>query len=158
MKKFILILSVALLFGCKVQEKPKVQVDTVLMKTVTEFINDAEANEVNLNAVRDSLNYITVLPIDKNLYGLYSPKTRQVIINVFVPLDETIMRKVIYHELGHVFGLEHDKAGIMSTNLSPSQIHMKYCPYDNPVGQENWELHKIILFRKIKELQSEKKK
>lgn len=153
MKKIILLLSLALLIGCKVQEKPQVQVDPILWVTVQEFISDARNNGVDPSVLNDSLSYITILPLNDNLYGIYTPKNRQVSVNVFVPLDKYILRKVIYHELGHVLGLEHDVHGLMATGLMPLQIHNKYCPSHNPVGEENWELHKIIFFRKIRDIQ-----
>lgn len=151
MKKLILILAI-LLLSCKAQER-QVEIDPVLWGEVQNFIEDSKEYEIDLNPIRDSLEYITVLPLDENLYGLYTPKNKQISINFPSTLDEYILRKVVYHELGHVFGVEHESGGIMSTNLSPMQIHLKYCPLDNVMGEANWELEKMMLFREIKEIQ-----
>jgi hypothetical protein len=156
MKKLIFILlTIITVSCCKTIEKPLIEIDLPLWGVVNEFVADAEEAGVNATILRDSLSYIVLMPLDANLYGVYTPKNRQVSINYWAIKDKYILRKVIYHELGHVLGLKHDVIGIMATNQSPAKIHNKYCPDDNPVGLVNWELHKTVLFRKILEIQKQ---
>ena len=152
MKKSILLLSVVFFIGCSAQKR-KILIDPPLLETVNEFINEAEMYGIDTKVLSKTIDYIVIMPLHPNLYGVFVPRTRQVMINGFVLDDEYILKKVVYHELGHVLGLDHDRNGIMATGLGPKQIHNKYCPDDNESGFENWEIHKIVLFRKILEKQ-----
>lgn len=136
------------MFGCKAK-KPAIQIDPELYGAVQEFVIDGKKHGIDVEVMRDSLSYIVVLPLNQYLYGVYTPKNRQITINNIFIQDPYILKKVIFHELGHVFGLQHEKVGIMSTNENPDVVHTRYCPQDNTKGQANWELHKIMLYRDI---------
>lgn len=150
----IVLLAVTCLM-CKSRKiEKKFEVDYLLWETVNQFVEDAENMGVDTDVLKDSLDYVVVMPLSEFLYGVYTPKNKQVSINMFVLKDSIILKKVLYHELGHVLGLEHDKIGIMATRLAPSAIHNQYCPDHNTFGNENWELHKLVFFNKILQIQN----
>jgi len=150
----IVLLAVSCLMFKSRKVDERFEVDHLLWETVNQFVEDAENMGVDTDVLKDSLDYVVVMPLSEFLYGVYTPKNKQVSINMFVLKDSIILKKVLYHELGHVLGLEHDKSGIMATRLSPSSIHNKYCPDHNLFGELNWELHKVIFFNKILKIQN----
>lgn len=155
MKKLLFILVALAMMGCRAKKAP-VKVDPLLYEAVQEFVYEGEKQGIDTNVMVDSLSYIVVLPLDDNLYGIYTTSNRQISINVDFIRDPYIVRKVIFHELGHVFGLPHAEVGIMSTNENPDVVHNRYCPQDNPAGDANWELHKIMFYREILKVQKNK--
>ena len=144
----IILLAIALLVSNR--EEPT-EVHYALRPTVDQFISDAVTYGIDVTTIKDSLDFIVPFPIDNNMYGVYTPFNRQVSINVRNCNNPIILKAVMYHELGHVFGLGHDSGGIMESGLHPLHLTIRY---SDPL---TWELHKKVLFTEIKRLQNNKK-
>jgi len=121
-----------------------VEVHPYVYKYVEEFKKDAKFFGVSPTIINDSIDSVVLYPLHPSLLGLYSPINRQIVINSAYSKDPIIMRKVIYHELGHLYGLPHDTGGIMGTGTQLEHIRSMY---SNP---QNWDLHNAYLFFRIK--------
>lgn len=149
MKKSLVIILLAISLIMAHRPTPT-NVHPFLEADVREFIRDAESYGIDVSVIRDSLDYIVPFPIDSRMYGVYTPINRQISINVANCPHPVILKTAIYHELGHVFGLGHDSAGIMDTGLTPMYIFIRY----SDVGR--WEYYKKEFFTEIKRIQNKK--
>lgn len=150
MKKSLVIILLAISLIMAHQPTPT-NVHPFLEADVKEFIEDAESYGIDTSVIRDSLDHITPFPISDYMYGVYTPFNRQISINMRNCNNPIILKAVMYHELGHVFGIEHSSGGIMESGLSPLQITVR-C--GNPTA---WALYKSALFREIKKTQYKRK-
>ena len=154
MKKFLqfsilfILISTLFLRCCATKTQP-VQVDFFAYKYVYEFKAEAELEGIDPEIINDSIQDIVFYPLDKNYYGLYSKINKQIVLNSLYAYDTIVLKKTIYHELGHLYGLKHDTGGIMGTSITEEQIHKLYCPTDGG-SDKIWEVHKAYLFYKIR--------
>jgi len=149
MKKFIVIIILAISLSVA-HRQPPTNIHPVLANDVEQFIEDAESYGIDTSVIKDSLDYITPFPISDYLYGVYTPFNRQISIHMGNCSNPIILKAVVYHELGHVFGIDHDSGGIMESGLHPLFITVRY---SNPL---TWKLHKKALFTEIKRVQDKK--
>lgn len=149
MKKSIVIIVLAIALIVAHLPTPT-NVHPILETDVEEFIASAESYGIDTSVIRDSLDHITPFPISEYMYGVYTPFNRQISINMRNCNNPIILRAVMYHELGHVFGIDHSSGGIMESGLSPLQITLRF---GSPT---NWVLYKSALFAEIKKLQDKK--
>ena len=150
MKKSLIIILLAILLFMAHRQTPT-KVHPILTNDVEQFIEDAESYGIDTSVIKDSLDHIIPFPISEYMYGVYTPFTRQISINMRNCSNPTILKAVVYHELGHVFGIAHDSGGIMESGLHPLHLTIRY---SDPL---TWELHKKVLFIEIKKIQNNKK-
>jgi len=126
-----------------------IKVDKLLVPYYISFVNYIEDNGIKSEYLVRKLDDIVLYPLEDGLYGLYSPENRQIVINSKYLYSATILRKVMFHELGHVYGLNHSESGIMQTYQTPLDIYASYFTgeeYDPSI----WELHKAKMAQDIK--------
>lgn len=143
------IFSLILLKCCSLKSRLPVKVDHYAVKYTSQFVEGLIENDINTKTLKDSIDSIVFYPLQYKIYGLYVPKNRQIVINSFYYQDTIIIRKVIYHELGHLYGLSHDTHGIMSTRLSELTIHKLYNPMYGG-SRKQWDIHKAYFFSEIR--------
>lgn len=144
------ILTTTLFLQCCSTKRLPVSIDYHAYEYVTKFKEEAEKNGIDGGIINDSIDDVVFYPLDKSFYGLYSPGNRQIVLNYLYHKDSILMKKIIYHELGHLYGLDHDRGGIMKTHQEPLDVHRLYCPLEGG-SNLNWEMHKAYLFFKIKQ-------
>ena len=150
-QSIFILLTMTLLIRCCTSKPKPVSVDYYAYKYVKHFQKEAIEEGIDISTIKDSIDDIVFYPLKDMLYGVYVPSNRQIVINSRVDKDTIILKKVIYHELGHLYGLKHDVGGIMQTNMSDELLHRLYCPLENKYGKENWVMHKAYLFFKIRQ-------
>ncbi len=126
-----------------------IAVEHTLTEFYEEFVDYAECNDVKLSLLLEGVNSIVTYPLEDELYGLYSPANRQIVINEYYLYSDIIVRKTLFHEIGHVFGLDHAESGVMATYQTPVDIYVSYFTgekYDPSI----WELHKAQMVSDIK--------
>lgn len=126
-----------------------IKVDEPLVPYFEEFVNLVELNCIKSRYLARKIDDIVLYPLQDGLYGLYSPENRQIVINSKYLYSTIILRKVMFHELGHVYGLTHSESGIMQTFMTPTDIYLSYMngsEYDPCI----WELHKAKMAEDIK--------
>jgi hypothetical protein len=127
-----------------------IKVDEPLRPYYASFVNYIELNGIKSDYLARKIDDIVLYPLEEGLYGLYSPENRQIVINSKYLYSATILRKVMFHELGHVYGLNHSESGIMQTYQTPLDIYVSYFTggeYDPSI----WESHKAQMVSDIKE-------
>lgn len=144
----IILLAISLIMA---HRPTKTNVHPILEGDVEQFIEDAESYGIDTSVIRDSLDHITPFPISDYMYGVYTPFNRQISIHMRNCSNPIILKAVVYHELGHVFGIDHGSGGIMESGLHPLFLTVRY---SDPTV---WRLHRDSLFREIKRIQDEKK-
>lgn len=130
-------------------EERSVAVENTLMESYQEFIDYAEQNNVDLSLLFGEVSSIVTYPLEEGLYGLYSPDNNQIVINEYYLYSDIIIRKTLFHEIGHVFGLDHAESGVMITYQDPVDIYASYFSgeeYDPSI----WESHKAQMVSDIK--------
>jgi hypothetical protein len=91
----IVLLAVSCLMFKSRKVDERFEVDHLLWETVNQFVEDAENMGVDTDVLKDSLDYVVVMPLSEFLYGVYTPKNKQVSINMFVLKDSIILKKVL---------------------------------------------------------------
>lgn len=138
------------LIKCSSLRTQKIEVDYEAFDYVEQFQSEAKLAGIDPSIINDSVDMVVFYPLHPSIYGLYANRNRQIILNSSIAEDTVLLKKVIYHELGHLYGLEHDKGGIMRTDMATSSIHDLYCTTENAYGNFNWDMHKAFLFYKIR--------
>ena len=131
-----------------IKKATPVFVDYQAQKYVLEFYKEAESRGIRTEVIKENIDDIIFYPLEQGYYGFYSPQNRQVVINVVYANDSIILKKVLYHELGHVFGKFHTFSGIMQTGLYPKTILSRYSPAHGGTN-EQWEKDKEDLWGSI---------
>jgi len=149
--KFCLLYAViwfTLLRCCAFKSEP-VQVDNYAMKYVNEFVEDLIEHGIDYKIIKDKIDDVVFYPLASDYYGLYVPSKRQIVLNGFYYRDSTLMRKIVYHELGHLYGLSHDIRGLMATGQTVREVHNLYDPKYGGT-QKQWDIHKAYHFHRIR--------
>lgn len=119
---------------------------------VKKFLNTADTYGIDTKEVGRKIDQVLEYPLNQNLLGIYIPSDRHIVINSSITRDSITLKKTLYHELGHLYGLKHDSIGIMSTYLTPQEIHKMYCPLEGG-SDEVWKKDVDNLMKEIKRKQ-----
>lgn len=129
-----------LLFSCSVHSQT---VDSLLIPYVEEYIQESEKHEVDVRKGLWGVRYIKLKPMKYGKLGTYTGK--DVLINDYFTDDTKLMRAVIYHEFGHVMGLEHickECYYLMSSAVGTIDF--------TNMGDDEWEKYKTDYYNSIK--------
>lgn len=146
---FCAIICLVLLLCFYPQKSTPLKVDYHAIKYTNEFTKDLLENNIPIRTIKDSIDDIVFYPLESDTYGIYSPPNRQLVLNSFYYRDTILIRKVIYHELGHIYGLRHDTQGIMDTGQQVIELHRLYDPLYGGSNKQ-WDIHKAYLFHRIR--------
>lgn len=151
--KFIIVVLLSVSLGMYISNKvnQKLVVQDNLEFYYQQFVEDALEYDVNISGLEGKLTRIGYLPLPDDYYGLYNPFTKEIVINIIYYEDAIILKRTLYHELGHVLGLNHASSGIMQTYIPKEVIYLKYNPL--MYGNVNWDSDVKLLFRDIKYIQ-----
>lgn len=128
-------------------------VDNLYTKRVLlDFIADASKNNLNhFNFFNKIEQLHGIIVLDLKPYKLLGLTIYHSSINGLIVLDERLLydfklfKFVLYHELGHWFGLKH-------CNCTDSIMLNKYSKEDVELLIENWNINTKIFFEKVKEI------
>ena len=124
-------------------------VEEPLKMFYSEFVSEAYKSGVDPRFLEKYVDDIVVYPLETNLYGLYSPKNRQIVLNSYYINSKAVIRKTLFHEIGHVYGLDHGEDGIMQTYMTPMQIYSSYT-YEGEYDATIWDCHTEEMMSDIK--------
>ena len=121
-------------------------------KVLLDFIADASKNDLNHFKVFNKIeNLYGIIILDLKPYKLLGLTIYHSSINGLIVLDERLLydfnlfKFVLYHELGHWFGLKHCQCH--------NEIMLnKYSKEDVELLINNWNISTKIFFEKIKEI------
>lgn len=159
-----------LILSCQKEENRTIDLDTfnydrtIIDSSIT-FVDNLYTKKVLLDFIADvsknNLNHFKVFNKIENLYGIIilDLKPYKLLgltiyhssINGLIVLDERLLydfnlfKFVLYHELGHWFGLKH-------CNCTNDIMLNKYSKEDVKILIKNWNFSVKLFFEKIKEI------
>lgn len=128
-----------LLFSISVQSQ---EIDSLLVPYVDEYIQSANDYEIDVRSKLWGLRSIRYEGLKTGYLGIYV--LDDVLINRIYIGDSLMTRAILYHEFGHVMGLEH-LCKQCYLIMSATADHMDFGNMDN----EEWERYKRMYYRNI---------
>ncbi len=148
LKTLILVLSLTLFNSCKSVAPVS---DSRLIDVVRVWEQDVKDNDIKLKKAYEGVVDIRVINgyVMKGILGFYEPRTKTVYISGAILNEPTLLKTIIYHELGHSVGMEHTCYNcryIMSQYMNTENIKKFHSQKDF------WDKELKIYFKYMKEV------
>lgn len=145
MKKIFLYLCI--LFVSLSYSQNKITIHPKLEHIVVEYMNEALERDLNLQPI--IFEKLDLISFDETLrypaFGYYEPKTKSVLLAPFTNVDYQVKRRILFHELSHIF-IDHHTCTVCLDILSSSPVD-SFCT----ISELDWEQQLNELFLLIEE-------